>query len=82
MLCYVFIPYNWPSLSRDHQTVTIMNHCCFWFDGLWNVGPKYIVLCLNALAKLQNLKGASRHPALMGNCSTCSHMPWHYQSTN
>ena len=42
---------------------------------------KCIVLCLNALAKLQNPKEVSRHPALMGNCSTCSHMPWPYQST-
>ena len=33
--CYVYllIPYNWPSLSRDHQTVTIMNHCCYSSDG-------------------------------------------------
>ena len=42
---------------------------------------KCIVLCLNALAKLQNLKEASHHPALMGNCPTCSHIPWPYQST-
>ena len=42
---------------------------------------KYIVLCLNALAKLQNPKKASRHQALMGNCSTCSHIPWLYQYT-
>ena len=43
---------------------------------------KCIIVCLNALAKLQNPKEASRHPALMGNCSTCiSHMPWPYQST-
>ena len=81
--CYVYllIPYNWHSLSRDHQRVTIMIHCCYWFDGQWNVKAKYIVLCLNALAKLQNPKGPSRHPALMGNCSTCSHMSWPYQST-
>ena len=37
---------------------------------------KYIVLCLNALAKLQNPKKASRHQASMGNCLTCSHIPW------
>ena len=42
---------------------------------------KCIVLCLNVLAKLQNPKEASRHPALMGNCLTCSHIPWPYQST-
>ena len=41
---------------------------------------KCIVLCLNASAKLQNSKEASRHPALMCNCSTCSHIPWPYQS--
>ena len=35
-------------------------------EVLWNVKAKYIVLCLNALAKLQNPKGVSRPPALMG----------------
>ena len=43
-----------------------MNHCFYCLDGLWNVKAKYIVLCLNALAKLQNPKGVSRPPALMG----------------
>ena len=42
---------------------------------------KYTVLCLNALAKSQNPKKASRHQALMGNCSTYSHIPWLHQST-
>ena len=41
---------------------------------------KYAVLCLNALAKLQNPKEASRHPAMVGS-STCSYMPWPYKST-
>ena len=33
--CYVYypIPCNWPSLSIGHQTVTIMNHCCYYFDN-------------------------------------------------
>ena len=49
--CYVYLPppYNRPSLSRDHQTVTIMNHCCY-FDGL-GMKTKYVTFCLNALAK-------------------------------
>ena len=65
--CYVYlpIPYNRPSLSRGHQTVTTMNHCCYCFDGLWNVKVKYIALCLNAFAKLQNVRGASCHPFFM-----------------
>ena len=42
---------------------------------------RYTALCLNALAKLQNPREASRHPTLMGNCSTCSHMLLLYQST-
>ena len=81
--CHVYlpVPYNWPSLSKDHQTVTMMNHCCYSFDGLWKVKIKYKVLCLNALAKLQNARGAFRHPALMGNYLTCSHVPWLHQST-
>ena len=34
--CYVYLPmpYNRPSLSRDHQRVTIMNHWCYGFDGV------------------------------------------------
>ena len=53
---------------------------CHYFDGLWKVKAKYIVLCLNALAKLWNVRGTSRHPAFMGNCLTCSHF-WPHQST-
>ena len=41
----------------------------FWWPNV------QLVLCLNVLAKLQNPKEASCHPALMGNCSTCSHIP-------
>ena len=25
------------------------NYCCYCFDGVWKVKPKYIVLCSNAL---------------------------------
>ena len=28
-------------------------------------------MCLNAFAKLRNVRGASRQPVLMGNCLTC-----------
>ena len=81
--CYVYLPTpnNRPSLSSDRRTVTILNHCCCCFNGLWKVKAKYIVLCLNALAKLQNARGACHHSVLMGNWPTCSHMSWHYQST-
>ena len=79
---YLPIPYNWSSLSRGHQIVTIMNHCCYCFDGLWKVKAKYVVQCLNAFVnRLQNVKGAFRHPVLMGNCPNCRHKPWPYQST-
>ena len=54
------------SLSRGHQTVTTMNHCCC-FDGLWKFEVKYIVLCLNAFAKLQHVRGAFSFPFLAGN---------------
>ena len=82
--CYVCLPtpYNRSSLSRDHETVTIMNHCCYCFDGLGRMKTKYIVLCWNALAKQQNARGASATPALMINYPTFSFMPWHYQSIN
>ena len=59
-----------------------MNHCCYCFDGFWNVKKvKYIILCLDAFAKLLNARGASRHAALMGNCPNCKHVTWPYQST-
>ena len=63
------------------SSYTIMNHFCYCFDGLCKVKAKYKVLCLNNLAKLQIARGASRHPALMLDCPTCSHIPWPYQST-
>ena len=74
--------YNRPSLSRDHQTVTIMNHCCsLLFDGFWKVKAKHVLLCLNTLAKLHKTRGASRRLAMMGNWLTCSHKPWSYNSS-
>ena len=80
--CYVYIPipYNRYSISRDHHTATIMNHCCYCFDRLWKVKAKCTVLCLNALAKLQNARGASRYPAFMGDCLSFCDMLWPYQS--
>ena len=41
-----------------------------------------LLLCLKTLAKLQNARGASGHPALMNNYTASSHMPSSYQSTN
>ena len=38
---------------------------------VWILLLSHIVLCLNAFAKLQNVRGASRQPVLMGNCSLC-----------
>ena len=57
---YFLIPYNRPPLSRGHLTATIMNHCCYCFDGLWKIKAKNLALCLNAFAKLQNPKGHLR----------------------
>ena len=52
--CYLYLPikYNHPSPSRDHQKVKVINRCCYYFDGLWKMKAKYIVLSLNAFAKL------------------------------
>ena len=52
-----------------------MNHYCYGFDD------QMYSIALNALAKLQNLKEVSRHPVLMGNCSTCSQIHFPYQPT-
>ena len=81
--CYVNlpIPYNRPSLSRGYRQVTIINHCCNCFDGIWKVKVKFIVFCLNAFAKLQIAKRGSRHPILMGSWPSCSHMPCTCQSS-
>ena len=80
--CYVClpIPCNQPSLSKYHQTVTIMNHCCYCFDGLLKMKIENILLCLSVLAKFQNARGASRHPSLINNCPACGHIPRSYQS--
>ena len=50
-------------LSRDHRPVVIMN-----------IKAKCKVLSLNTWAIIRNARGASRHPPLMGNCLTCTHM--------
>ena len=71
------IPYNWPSLSRGYQTVTMMNHWCH----LESEGQTYSIVLLNVFVKLQNAGVAYHHSVLMGNCPTCSHMAWPYQST-
>ena len=57
-----------------------MNCCCYCFDGLWKVKVKYVVLCSNAFAKLQNARGTSRHPVLKDNSPTCNDMARSYQS--
>ena len=50
-----------PSDSSNNESLLLL------FDGLQKVMAKYIVLCLMASAKFQNVKGASYQPALMGN---------------
>ena len=44
--CYVChpIPYKCPSLSIDHQTVTIMNHCCYYFDSPWKGKALFVII--------------------------------------
>ena len=64
-----------PSNSNNNELLLLL----FWWP-LEGKKVKYM-LCLNALAKLQNVRGASRRPALMGNCPSCNHMSWSYQST-
>ena len=55
----------------------------FWllFDSFWKVKTKYIVLCLNGLAKFWNAWRASCHPATIGNCLTCNHMSQPYKTS-
>ena len=27
-----------------NQTVTIMNHCCYYFDGPWKLKAQYVII--------------------------------------
>ena len=51
------------------------------FDVLWKLKSKYISSYLNASAKLQNTRRASRYPTVVGNCWTCSPMSKSYHSS-
>ena len=51
-------------------------------DGNKQIFYLGLLLCLKTLAKLQNAREASGHPALMNNYTASSHMPSSYQSTN
>ena len=64
--------------DKYSQRKTII--CPVWQNGwvfvceLSDCGFEYPychILCLNAFAKLQNARGASHQPVLMGNCPTC-----------
>ena len=80
--CYVSLPipyirpvHTTPWLSRGYQTVRIMNHYCyclmvFRISLEWSLYAKYIVLCLNASAKLRNARGLYRCPDLIDNFPT------------
>ena len=70
------------SYTIDHETATmIMNYCSYCFGALRKVKIKYVILCSNPFAKLQNARGTSRHPVLMDNCPTCKNMARPYRST-
>ena len=58
---YPDITFQMPLNSSINELLLLL------FDGLWKVKAKHIVLCLIASAKFWNAKGASYHPALMGN---------------
>ena len=69
------------SNSNDNGSLLLL------FDDLWKKKGKYIqytvlyrVPFLNAWAKSQNTRRASRHPALMGNCRLVV-LRWPCQST-
>ena len=59
MLIDLCVPWNRPSLSRKR---------------LWKIKVKYIALCLNASAVLQNAWKTSHYLVFIGNCLTCSHL--------
>ena len=51
----------------------LFSHWLFWLKNLRfsTKSCKEFIISLNAFAKLQNARGASHQPVLMGNCSTC-----------
>ena len=66
MLCFSYtlfldLTFQMPLNSSMNESLLLL------FDDLWKVKTKHIVLCLIALTKFWNAKGASYHPALMGN---------------
>ena len=74
-----FLDTPYPSLSLSKRTCFLNDPPSF--DGFWKVKKvKYVVLCLNDLAKLQNTRGVSHRPAFMDNFPT--RWSWPYQSTN
>ena len=54
----------WPVWQNDWVFVCKLSDCRFEYRCCH-------ILCLNAFAKLQNARGASRQPVLIGNFSTC-----------
>ena len=44
--CYVYdpIPYPCPSRFIGHQTITIMNHCCYYSHDPWEVKALYVII--------------------------------------
>ena len=69
-------------LPRNRRDIWSLREChtdkysqrkCLRAKWLWVWIPlmSHIVLCLNAFSKLQNARGVSRQPVLMGNSPTC-----------
>ena len=58
---YLDFTFQRPSNGNNNKSLFLL------FHGLWKMKAEYIILCLNTSAKFRNAKGASYHPALMGN---------------
>ena len=59
---FLFLYHIRSSLSRGHETLTIMNYYCYYLMPLGSKVQIYISakIVLNDLAKFQNARGASR----------------------
>ena len=48
MLCLSSYPiqllFTFKTVTIVNQTVTIMNHCCYYFDGPWKVKALHVII--------------------------------------
>ena len=75
---YLPIPYNRPSLSRDHQTVAIINYCCLLFWSSRQNEDQIYSIVFKCISYITDRDGRISTPNVD---PTFGYMLWSYQST-